>query len=154
MKKIISMPAVIICLLLGSPINAEGSGYQLVDGKFYTDEGEVPAGCFGQLMTELNGDNVIAAVYLNRPELRGCITANFPYPTHEEDWVTQITYTVIETLPHDTFRIKVCQEWEQGTLRVTCDGLYVQFKNRSYRLESGQIKNVLSLEKTGEWRIY
>ena len=48
--------------------------------QFFTAEGKVPSGCFAQLMTELNGDDIIASVFLSRTGLRGCIDSNIPFP--------------------------------------------------------------------------
>ena len=47
--------------------------------QFFTSEEKVPSGCFAQLMTELNGDDIIASVFLSRTGLRGCIDSNIPY---------------------------------------------------------------------------
>jgi hypothetical protein len=54
--------------------NAKGDNPQ-----FFTAEGKVPPDCFAQLMTELNGDDIIASVFLNRTGLRGYIASNIPY---------------------------------------------------------------------------
>lgn len=136
--------------LLPTILSASDMDYHLTDGQFYTSEGKVPAGCFAQLMTELNGDNLIAAIYLNRAQLRGCIKSNYPYP----DKPIRINYQVIESMPNHVYRIKVCQRWDEGTLRGTCSGVYTQFLNRSYRMYDGSMKQVLSIEKVGEWSLY
>ncbi len=65
--------------------------YSISDGKFYTSNGEIPVGCIAQLMTELNGDNSVASVYLNKNTLRGCIDANIPYPGGNEK---EVSYTI------------------------------------------------------------
>ena len=64
--------------------------YWVEKGQFYTQEGLVPPGCFGQLSTELNGDDVVASVFLNRTSFRGCIRANIPYTSEK------VFYRIIE----------------------------------------------------------
>ncbi|MGC9491340.1 hypothetical protein ACP45A_01465, partial [Vibrio genomosp. F10] len=47
--------------------------YYVDNGKFFTSEGEIPKDCFGQLITEQNGDNSIASIFISRASLRGCL---------------------------------------------------------------------------------
>ncbi len=136
----------LLALFTSAALHAEPLDYLLRDGRFETTEGVIPNGCFAQLMTELNGDNTVAAVFLNRAALRGCIAANFPYPGGDE---TRVSYTVNEALANDTFRLTVCQTVD-GSLRASCDRILVRFVNRPYRT-GDTTTNVLSLEKLGEW---
>ena len=59
--------------------------YSVKQGKFQTSNEIIPPGCFAQLMTELNGDDSVAAVFLNRTQMRGCIDANYTYPGGDEE---------------------------------------------------------------------
>ena len=137
----------LLALSLASHALSAELDYSLADGKFSTSEGLVPSECFAQLITELNGDNVVAAIYLNRNAMRGCISASIPYPN---DRGARISYTVEEALPDHRYRLTVCASVD-GTMRVYCDRLVVKFVNRDYRSAEGQLIEVLSLEKVGEW---
>ena len=121
--------------------------YFIKDGRFHTNEGPIPDGCIAQLMTELNGDNSVAAIYLNRTSLRGCIAANFPYPGGDPE---NIHYEIIEETGQDSFNIKVCETLPASRLGEVCDQIIVEFNNRQY-LTPEQTIEVLSLEKRGEW---
>jgi hypothetical protein len=120
--------------------------YGITDMKFFTSEGEIPNGCFGQLMTELNGDNSVAAIFINRASLRGCSGANRPYPGGEED---DISYEINQALDDHVYRLTVC-EVVHGSIGASCDRILVKFVNRDYVLGK-DIKQVLALEKVGEW---
>ena len=149
--KISGYPLMILVALLSLALASQALSaeldYSLVDGKFSTSEGLVPSECFAPLMTELNGDNVTAAIYLNRNAMRGCISANISYLS---DRGARISYTVEEALPDHRYRLTVCASVD-GTMRVYCDRLVVKFVNRDYRLADGHLMEVLSLEKVGEW---
>ena len=136
----------VAALVIPSTSFADKLDYVLKDGKFFTSEGEIPAGCIAQLKTELNGDNSVAAVYLNRTSLRGCIDANYPYPGGNEDG---ISYHVDGLAGENTYRITVC-EIVHGSMGRYCDNILVEFRNRSYVKPEGSL-NILSLEKLGEW---
>ena len=121
--------------------------YGISGMKFFTSEGEIPNGCFGQLMTESNGDNTVAAIFLNRASLRGgCIAANSPYPGGAEE---DISYSINEALDDHVYRLTVCQV-VHGSMGASCDRILVKFVNRDYVLGENRIK-VLSMEKIGEW---
>lgn len=120
--------------------------YGISNLTFYTSEGKIPDGCFGMLITELNGDNCIAAIFINRASFRGCIRANDPYPGGEEE---EVSYTINEALGNHTYRITVCEK-VHGSLGKDIDRILVRFVNRDYIVE-GKVKKVLSLEKIGEW---
>jgi len=122
-------------------------GYYISDGKFFVSENEVPVGCIAQLMAELNGDNSIASVYLNRNSMRGCIDANFPYPDGNEE---DVTYSIEEELDNHQYKLNVCQQVE-GSMGSFCDKIIVKFTNRDY-VVAGKISKVLSLEKIGDWK--
>ena len=130
---------------LERPIDKEFD-YGITGMKFFTSEGEIPNGCFGQLMTELNGDNSVAAIFINRASLRGCIAANLPYPGGAEE---DISYTINEALDDHVYRLTVCQV-VHGSMGSSCDRILVKFVNRDYALGEN-ITKVLSLEKIGEW---
>jgi len=80
----------------------------LKDGVFNFSQGQITNGCFGQLMIEINGDNSVAAIYIKRNSLRGCISANYSYPGGLEG---DITYSVNEEFADNVFRIIVCSKW-------------------------------------------
>ena len=130
--------------------------YSISNGKFYTSEGEIPIGCFTQLMTELNGDNSVASIYLNRNSMRGCIDTNILYPSaygqsfFEDSYEEEITYTIEKKLDNHQYRLKVCRIVE-GSLGSYCDKIIVQFSNRNYVKPGFDLKNVLVLDKLGEW---
>ena len=131
--------------------------YSIINGKFYTSEGKIPIGCFVQLMTEINGDNSVASIYLNRNSMRGCIDANFQDPSAyaqsflESSFEEEITYTIEKKLDNHQYRLKVCRIVEGGSLGSYCDKIIVQFSNRDYVKAGFDLKNVLVLDKLGEW---
>jgi hypothetical protein len=125
---------------------AQELDYRIDDGRFLTSEGDIPNGCFGQLMTELNGDNSVASIFVNRASLRGCIAANYPYPGGVEG---EVSYSVEQELGNDEYKLRVCQV-VHGSMGSTCDHIMVKFLNRNYMSKDETIK-VLSLEKIGEW---
>jgi hypothetical protein len=110
--------------------------------QFFTAEGKVPSGCFAQLMTELNGDDLIASVFLNRTGLRGCIASNIPYP--EEN----TKYQILDDMGDDNWTVRVCQSIG-GSMGSSCSKILVHFENREYQANNKQIK-VLSVNKLGE----
>ena len=120
--------------------------YSVNDGKFYTSENQVPFGCIAQLMTELNGDNSVASIYLNRNSMRGCIDANIPFPGGKEE---DVHYWIEEALDNHQYKLNVCQRVE-GSMGSFCDKIIVQFASRNY-ISSGKTSQVLSLEKIGNW---
>ena len=75
--------------------------YFVKQGQFQTKEELIPPGCFAQLMTELNGDDSVAAVFLSRTKMRGCIDANYPYQVGTKKKLT----------------IKLCQKWRMKLSR-------------------------------------
>jgi hypothetical protein len=99
-------------------------------------------------MVEVNGDNTIASIYLNWNSLRGCIDANFPYPGGNEKEVGP--YTIEEKLDGHKYKLKVCQK-VGGSIGSYCDKIIVQFAYRDYVRKEFVIKNVLVLDKLGEW---
>ena len=122
--------------------------YSIEKMKFFTSEGKIPNGCFGQLKTDMNGDNSVAAIFINRPSLRGCIGANYPFPGGEESSVYYKINGAFKNKNH-TYRIAVCEEGG-GSIGTSCDKIVVQFKNRDYSTPD-KLLRVLSLEKVGEW---
>ncbi len=120
--------------------------YFIEQGKFRTVDDLIPPGCLAQLMTELNGDDSVAAVFLSRTRLRGCIDANYPYPGGDEE---KIDYQIVSKMESDTYKVRVCQSVD-GSLRESCSKIIVRFVNRPYR-NKGTLVCVLSLEKLGEF---
>jgi hypothetical protein len=146
MKKLLLILFISLGLVACSEKESE-LDYSVSDGKFYTSENQVPVGCIAQLMTELNGDNSIASIYLNRNSMRGCIDANIPFPGGNEEYVH---YWIEEILTNHQFKLNICQRVE-GSMGSFCDKIIVQFSNRNY-IDSGKISKVLSLEKIGNWK--
>ena len=143
MKKILLM----ITLFFSNTLLAEKLDYHIENGKFKTSEGIIPNGCIAQLMTELNGDNSVAAIFINRNSLRGCIASNFPYPGGDEN---QINYEIVNNIGSDKYNLKVCAHIPEGSIGKSCDQITVQFVNRLYQTPERSLQ-VLSLEKIGEW---
>lgn len=121
-------------------------GYGIKNKKFITADGLIQEGCFGNLMTELNGDDTVAAIFLNRTMARGCIDANHPFPGGIED---EVSYDIVKDLGNETWGLRICQV-VHGSLRETCSNVIVKFINREY-IDGSEVWNVLSLEKLGEW---
>ena len=120
--------------------------YAIKGGKFFTDEGEVPLGCFSELMIQLNGDDIVAAVYLDRTVLRGCITSN----KHVLDENKNYRVSIEKEKKNDVFWIRIC-ELNSGSMGQYCDKLIIQFIKRRYLTPKGN-KDVVSIEKLGEWK--
>ena len=131
----------IILILSSSNLYAEKLDYYISNEKFYTSEGKIPNGCFGQLVTELNGDNSISSIFINRASLRGCIDANFPYPGADEE---KTTYEIVSPLGNNSYKLKVCQE-TGGSMGASCDKILVEFKNKKYTMPKKNV-SVLSLD--------
>ena len=106
----------------------------------------IPPGCFAQLMTELNGDDSVAAVFLNRTQMRGCIDANYPYPGGDEE---KIDYQIVSKMENNTFKLKVCQS-VKGSLKEFCGKIIIRFVMREY-WNKEETFCVLSIEKLGEF---
>ena len=139
--------ALFFSMLLSSSLQSEQLDYSIKHGQFFTSEGQIPNGCFGQLMTELNGDNTVAAVFINRNSLRGCISANIPYPGGNEE---EISYEIAGTHENQRYDLNVCESIPEGSMGQSCDRITVQFVNRIY-FTPEQSLTVLTLEKVGEW---
>ena len=122
--------------------------YSIEKMKFFTSEGEIPNGCFGQLQTDMNGDNSVAAIFINKPSVRGCVGANYPFPGGEESNIYYKINGAFKNKNH-TYRVTVCEK-SGGSMGTTCDKIVVQFKNRDYSTPD-KLLRVLSLEKIGEW---
>lgn len=143
----------IVCLLtttVATSCSADATThlpYSIKTGTFFTPIGAIPPSCFAQLMTELNGDNHIAAVYLTRNTLRGCIDANYPHPSIKE---RRFNYDIVKRLNEHIYQLKICQQWNEGSLRSSCDNVIIQFANRRYTTPTETLE-VLSIEKVGEW---
>jgi hypothetical protein len=133
--------------LSGAPSQQCRSDYWVSEERFFTHEGQIPAGCLGALITELNGDDIVAAIFVTRTTLRGCIAANNPYPGGEAE---SISYDIAAALGDGTFNLQVCESVD-GSMGSHCSKIVVKFVNREYVLPGGGSTTVLSLEKLGEW---
>ncbi len=130
----------------GKKVPANALDYRIEQGQFVTSQGVIPAGCFGQLQTDLNGDNSVAAIYINRNTLRGCIDANFPFPGGDE---AKISYKIVSEGKPNQFNLEVCESVD-GSLGASCHKIIIEFVNRAYITPSKTL-SVLSVEKIGEW---
>ena len=150
MRNLTATICLTIAVLLGSVAMSSSFAspkfYSVKDGKFFFDEGEIPLGCFSELMTQLNGDDVVAAVYLSRTTLRGCIDSNL----HSVDENKNYSLSIKKEKPNDVFWIRICESVD-GSMGQYCNQLIIQFVKRRY-LNSRGSKDVVSLEKLGEWR--
>ena len=146
-----------LCLTLTVLLGSMGCGadlqkgvndafYTYKNGKFFTDEGEVPLGCFSELMIQLNGDDIVAAVYLDRTVLRGCITSN----KHVLEENNNYRLFIEKEKKNDVFWIRIC-ETNSGSMGQYCDKIIIQFVKRRYLTSKGD-KDVISIEKLGEWK--
>ncbi|MBU2895927.1 hypothetical protein [Vibrio hepatarius] len=142
MKKL--LPIMISIVSMSSLAN--DLDYEIKNGQFQTSEGQIPAGCLAQLKTELNGDNSVASIYVNRNSYRGCTTSNIPFPGGDE---TKVEYQIAEELNGNIFKVNVCEKVE-GSMGIYCDKILIQFSNRLY-VTPNSSKYVLSIEKIGEW---
>lgn len=120
--------------------------YKINNNQFYFNNQLIPVGCFAQLMTELNGDNVQAAIYLDRNSYRGCLTANITDSSNRKN----INYIINEHLEEDTYKITIAEKVE-GSLTKSIDKIIVQFVEKEYILANGNVKKVLSIDKKGDW---
>ncbi|EGR4126224.1 hypothetical protein RV032_003698 [Vibrio cholerae] len=136
----------IILSLVSMSVFANALDYEIRNDQFHTSEGMIPAGCLAQFKTELNGDNSVASIYVNRNSLRGCSASNIPFPGGDD---TKIEYQIIEKLNSNIFKIRVCEEI-QGSMGLDCDKILIQFANRLY-VTPKESMYVLSIEKVGEW---
>jgi hypothetical protein len=134
-----------IAVVLSAKVFADTSVH-LKDNKFFVNGQQIPSGCFAQLMTQLNGDNIIASLFLTLPSLRGCIDANDPYPSGNEDAVT----IEAKDLTTNLFGLKICERVD-GSIGSSCDQILIEFENREYVTSDGVV-NVLALTKVGDWR--
>jgi len=117
---------------------------KLVDNKFHTSEGKVPAGCFFNLAVEDNGDDLVRSVYLNRGYLRGCIDANSVYPGKKGGYT--FDYNIIKNTAMYEYDIQACLRYDARY--GDCDKFSIRFKNFDYRV-NGVVKQVLGVEKIG-----
>lgn len=140
-------PIVLTCLLSTAlAATAESIDYRIDNALFATSEGPIPPACIGRMMAELNGDNFIAAIYLNRNSMRGCIDSNYAGGSSLKE---RYTYKIqSETAPH-TYNLVVCEKVE-GSLGKSCENIILELTNATYRIGS-QTKRVLSMRKLGEW---
>jgi hypothetical protein len=115
---------------------------KLIDNKFHTSEGEVPAGCFFNLAVEDNGDDLVRSVYLNKGYLRGCIDANSVYPGEKDGYT--FDYKIIKNTAMYEYDIQACLRYDARY--SDCDKFSIRFKNFDYRMD-GVVKKVLGVEK-------
>ena len=117
---------------------------KLIDNKFHTSEGKVPAGCFYNLAVQINGDDLVHSVYLNRGYLRGCIDANITYPGKRDGYT--FDYKIIKNTAMYEYDIQACLRYDARY--SDCDKFSIRFKNFDYRIK-GVVKQVLGVEKIG-----
>ena len=145
MKKLLLLLLLSIGLIACSEKEPEPD-YYISNGKFYTPSGEIPAECFANLMSELNGDNYIASIYVSK-----CRNSNIPYAYGSTDTKEgDIRYTIEKELKNHKYKVSVCQK-VYGSMGGYCDKIIVQFSNRDYMKQGVDLKNVLVLDKLGEW---
>ncbi|MDA7749463.1 hypothetical protein N8913_04075 [Litoricola sp.] len=138
-------------VLLGCVISMQvgaASAVSVSDGKFFVNEAEIPSGCFARMMTQLNGDNVVASIFLTRPTLRGCLDANDTYPAGDEE-KTEIVG--IRQFKDNIYGVTVCEQID-GSMGRHCDSIFVRFVYQNYQTTDGST-NVLVLQKLGEWEL-
>lgn len=126
--------------------------YGVKDGQFFTNEGTVPAACFAEFIVEWNGDDVMAAVFLNRSEIRGCVASNMAIRSEvSPDKYPEPYYDIYAARSDDTYFIKACRSYSKiERSQPECSRPIIKFVNRDYISSSG-MKKVLSVEKLGEW---
>ena len=96
MIRILSILFVSLILIACSEKEDEPN-YYVSAGKFYTPSGEIPAECFANFISELNGDNYIASIYVPL-----CKSANIPYAYGSTDTKEgDIRYTIEKELKND-----------------------------------------------------
>jgi len=117
---------------------------KLVDNKFHTSEGKVPAGCFFNLAVKDNGDDLVRSVYLNKGYLRGCIAANIVYPGEKDGYT--FDYKIIKNTAMYEYDIQACLRYDARY--GDCDKFSIRFKSFDYRID-GVVKQVLGVEKIG-----
>lgn len=137
----------ILGLIFSGFLNAS-SLVKLSGNDFLTVDGLIPVGCFAQLMTELNGDNSVAAVFISRPYLRGCLEANFPYPGGDE---SKVLIREAQELKENTFGVEVCTTID-GSMGTHCDRILIGFSENWYLTKDGG-KAVLTMTKLGNWSL-
>ena len=143
-KSVVFLATVLMLSIL--PLNAVAEpSISLKDNRFSISGQLIPSGCFAQLMTQLNGDNITASIFLTRPSLRGCIDANDPYPSGNEDRVS----IEARELDPNLFGVKVCESVD-GSLGASCDSILIRFENRDYFV-GDTLKPVWALTKVGDW---
>ncbi len=134
-------------LLAATTIFAHAESFVTLDKTHFMVDGKtIPAGCLAQLMTQLNGDNIVSGLFLTSASLRGCINANDPYPSGDED---RVKVTKAEKHADNRYGIQVCESID-GSMGQHCDSFLVRFERRNYSVK-GIIKDVLVVEKTGDW---
>ena len=134
------------CSLMSSAVAQE---LTVENDQFVYDGQLIPAGCIVQLSPQLNGDQLIASVFLQRPSYRGCMAANFPYP-QQEAGAKPPTYEIVHKLTDSVYWINACAYSAEGTHRKSCSKLQITFEHRDYHSKKGP-KRVLSVSATGEW---
>lgn len=140
--------SLVFSLLLIAPllVAADSLDYRIEKGQFATSEGIIPPSCIGRMMTELNGDNFIAAIYLNRNSMRGCISSNYAGNSNHNAAYTYKIHS--EVAPH-TYNLVVCEKIE-GSVGKSCDQITVEFISIPYTVNT-QKQMTTGLLKLGEW---
>ena len=122
--------------------------YEVKFNQFYVDGELIPPGCITQLRTENNGDNLQATINLGRNSYKGCMNANISHPLKNE---RNFSYKIIKQFPNDVYMVSVYEELDVSKKVFSKDNIIVKFTEKPYIIDSLEIKNVLSLDKLGEW---
>ena len=94
----------------------------------------IPAGCIAQLSPQLNGDQLIASVFLQRPSYRGCMAANFPYP-QQEAGAKPPTYEIVHKLTDSVYWVMPVPIPPRHTRKAAQAA--DQFERRDYHAKDG-----------------
>ena len=119
------------------------------DKQFLLGERPIPPGCIVMLNPELNGDQVIASVFIDRPAYRGCLDANITFP-QQDPGARPPTYEVVHSAGDQVYWVKSCAYLAQGSLGKSCSRMTIRFEHRDYDSKQGA-KKLLAVSAIGEW---
>ena len=108
---------------------------QIRDGQFHTASGPIPPACLVQLAAPLDGDELMAAVFVSGHAGRGCMQAKVPAP-QLEGLVRPPTYTIETDAGDDTWVIRACVPVANG-MATSCSQVLVHFETRPYTNKDG-----------------
>lgn len=123
--------ATLFCVWPGASLGSSPK-ITVVDGKFHTPSGAIPAGCFALLKPQLNGDELVASVILEVEGKLGCMNAKHPYPESLQDPKARPpSYSIEATLPDQFYQVKACES-VSGSMGKSCSRILVQFSERTF----------------------